>query len=501
MTVRTEEASYEWKRIKPIQKKDRDNTSKSMKSIYETWRLSKARMKERSASGLEEFNRKLVRRLSIESGIIERLYDLDRGTTEALVEHGFREDLISRSSTDIEPSRLVDILKDQEAAITLVLDCIAGNRDLSKGLMHELQSILTNHQHFTEGVDQFGNKTRIKLEKGKFKEFPNNPRREDGKIHQYCPPIHVESEIDSLISYYNEYSSNTDDAVLLAAWLHHRFTQIHPYQDGNGRTVRALTTLVLLKNDLLPIVIDRDHRNEYITALEYADNEDLSKLVSLFERLERNAITQALSIDADAALAHHKSITSSVLESLAGKFNRRKLDQQAELRVVNSLAINLRSIIESRNNSMFEALVETLNTLGDVVHFSTLGGPDQENAHWYKHDVIKTAQENKSFVNFSEDHYFVKNTVKVENERLVFVVSLHHIGRELSGMMEATAFARIESYNESESQDLSSKEFFICSLEPFIFTNRTDSESIKETFEAWLDHSTAIAFKEFGDRL
>jgi|GEM_PF-6737520 len=28
--------------------------------------------------------------------------------------------------------------------------------------------------------------------------------------------------------------------LLVAAWLHHQFVQIHPFQDGNGRVTRAL---------------------------------------------------------------------------------------------------------------------------------------------------------------------------------------------------------------------------------------------------------------------
>jgi hypothetical protein len=76
-----------------------------------------------------------------------RVYGLSsRSAIEALVAHGFVEDLVSRSSTDIEPSRLIDILRDQEAAILLVMDCIAGNRPLSKGVIHELHAILTRHQ-------------------------------------------------------------------------------------------------------------------------------------------------------------------------------------------------------------------------------------------------------------------------------------------------------------------------------------------------------------------
>ena len=68
------------------------------------------------------------------------------------------------------------------------------------------------------------------------------------------------------------------DPIIKASWLHHRFTQIHPYQDGNGRVARALTTLTLLQSNLLPLVIDRGLRVEYIRALEVVDANDRCSL-------------------------------------------------------------------------------------------------------------------------------------------------------------------------------------------------------------------------------
>ena len=64
--------------------------------------------------------------------------------------------------------------------------------------------------------------------------------------------------------------------------------------------------------------------------------------------------------------------------------------------------------------------------------------------------MIKSANETKKFANFEEDHYFIKASFRVERERLVFVASFHHVGRELSGIMEATAFARLESFEHSD---------------------------------------------------
>ena len=97
---------YEWKPIESLSDRDRQIDLAAIRPLYETWRASQERLRQSSPASLKEFTQRLVRRLSIETGILERLYDLDRGTTEALVAHGFVEDLVSRSSTNIEPSRL-----------------------------------------------------------------------------------------------------------------------------------------------------------------------------------------------------------------------------------------------------------------------------------------------------------------------------------------------------------------------------------------------------------
>ena len=470
-----------------------------MRPLYENWRASKKRLQESSQAQLADFNQRLIRRLSVETGILERLYDLDRGTTEALVAHGFAEDLVSHSSTNIEPSRLIDILRDQEAAVQLVIDCIAKNRELTKSVVHELHSILTRHQDTTTAVDQFGNRFSIPLLKGKFKEQPNNPKREDGTLHEYCPPIHVDSEVDNLLSWLREYTN--EDPIIVAAWLHHRLTQIHPYQDGNGRVARALTTLILLRADLLPLVVDRDLRVEYIKALESADRTQLSPLAEIFARLERNAILQALSVDVDAEISHQKSLTSAVIGSLAEKFGKRRIQQLAELRQVNSVAVELRAKAHMLLQQSFHELRPTLNNIGEPSIYIRDGGSDSKTAHWYKFEVVQSAKEADKFANFAEDHYFVRGLIRVNTERLTFVVSFHHVGRDLTGIMEATAFSKLESYEDSEDRESLSERFSLCSVEPFVFTHKTKVNEIAETFSSWLDAALAVAVKEYGDRL
>lgn len=489
---------YKWKPIEPLSDRDKQIDLAAIRPLYETWRTSKERLQKSSPVSLKEFRERLGRRISIETGILERIYDLDRGTTEALVAHGFVEELVSRSSTDIEPSRLIDILRDQEAAIHLVMDCVAGSRVLTKSVIHELHAILTQHQETTTAIDQFGNRLAIRLLKGAFKQHPNNPRRLDGTIHEYCPPVHVEAEMENLLRWLSGYDS--DDPTIVATWLHHRFTQIHPYQDGNGRVARALTTLVLMRADLLPLVVDRDLRVEYITALETADGGDLSALASLFARLERAAILQALSVDAEAEISHQR-LTSAVIGSLADKFSKRKQAKTVELRTVDDIALGLRGHARKVVESAFNQLKVPVSEIAEPDIHILEGGPDRGNAHWYKFEVVKSANEVGKFANFTEAHYFLKATIRAERERLVFVVSFHHVGRELSGVMETTAFAKLESFEGSDDRESVSQDFFLCSLEPFVFTYKTREQDIADSFARWLDGALALAFKEYGDRL
>lgn len=492
-------ADYRWKPIQSLAQHGRQIDLAAMGPLYETWWASRERLHELSPEGLRTFNQRLIRRMSVETGILERLYDLDRGTTEALVAHGFVEELVSRSNTDIEPSRLIDILRDQEAAIQLVMDCVAGNRPLTKGVIHELHSILTRHQETTVAIDQFDRRVEIPLLKGKFKELENNPRRPDGSIHEYCPPLHVEAEIENLLCWLDDYS--TEDPIIVASWLHHRFTQIHPYQDGNGRVARAVTALVLLRSELLPLVIDRDRRVAYIEALETADRGDLTKLAVFFADLERTAILQALSIDADTSISYEQTLTSAVIESLAQKFERRRKTKHAEQRRVNGLAAALRTRTRKQLEQAFSELKESIaGVVAPQINISD-GGPDRDNAHWYRFEVGQSAKQSGKYANFDENHYFVKASVRIARERLIFVISFHHVGRDLSGIMEATSFARLESFEDSDDRESVSQDFFVCSVEAFVFTYKTREEEIADTFARWLDAAVAIAFKEYGDRL
>jgi len=253
---------------------------------------------------LSSFSQKLAREWSIETGQIEGVYDIERGVTQTLIERGINADLIPPQPGQKTPEVVAAIIRDHVDVLEGLFQFVKGDRPLSKSYIHEMHTALLRHQDTTLVVDQFGDTFDAQLVKGAYKQRPNNPLRPDGTIHQYCPPEHVESEMDRLLAMHGKHLRTGVPNEVEAAWLHHRFTQIHPYQDGNGRVARALASLIFLKQGWFPVVVTRDDRSRYIDALEVADKSDLRSLVAFLADVQKRALFQATQAAADVQQVH-----------------------------------------------------------------------------------------------------------------------------------------------------------------------------------------------------
>ncbi len=240
---------------------------------------------------------KLKREHAIETGVVERLYDIERGVTETLIEKGFIDGLLSHGDSNIPSDQLMRHLNDHLEAMDFVFDLIKEDRPLTVGFIRDLHQLVTRSQESAEGRDSQGNKTKIKLVKGKYKEWENNPTRSDGTIIMYCPPIHVSAEMEQLVNIYHALEEDKIHPLIIAGWVHHAFTTIHPFQDGNGRVVRLLASLILIKHELFPITVLREEAKvKYILALEKADAGQPSDLVSYFAVIQKRQIERALNV-------------------------------------------------------------------------------------------------------------------------------------------------------------------------------------------------------------
>ncbi len=87
---------------------------------------------------------------------------------------------------------------------------------------------------------------------------------------------------DYLKSRTEKESTRAESPLVTAVVAHTWLVRIHPFTDGNGRTARALLSLILMRNGYLPCIITEDDRDRYIDAVEFSHvNLDLTPLIEL----------------------------------------------------------------------------------------------------------------------------------------------------------------------------------------------------------------------------
>lgn len=97
----------------------------------------------------------------------------------------------------------------------------------------------------------------------------------------------VSDLLDELIDFVNSNPLNLND-IELAAVFHHKLVWIHPFFDGNGRTVRLAMNLLLMRKGFPPAIILKNDRKKYYEALNQANSGNYQKLMLLMcQALER----------------------------------------------------------------------------------------------------------------------------------------------------------------------------------------------------------------------
>lgn len=113
--------------------------------------------------------------------------------------------------------------------------------DISKRFIHQLHGILLKHS------------SKDQSHKGKYKTLSNQvvanyPDGTQRTIFKTTDPSMTSKEMEELLLWVNERFEKSDmHPILITAAFVYEFLSIHPYQDGNGRLSRILTTLLLMQ--------------------------------------------------------------------------------------------------------------------------------------------------------------------------------------------------------------------------------------------------------------
>ncbi|MDD3284401.1 MAG: Fic family protein [Patescibacteria group bacterium] len=178
---------------------------------------------------------------------------------------------------------------------------VAGYADLLGKIFDNYNTLkLTENNilQFHSILLQFSKKDQSHL--GKYKSSENtvimkNETGEEIVLFNPTKPYLVKPEMESIISWTNEQFDKKElHPILIIANFIFEFLAIHPFLDGNGRLSRALTNLLLLRNNYayVPYIsideIIEDNKDDYYLSLRATQknhktkNEDITPWLSFF---------------------------------------------------------------------------------------------------------------------------------------------------------------------------------------------------------------------------
>ncbi|KAI0710808.1 fido domain-containing protein [Earliella scabrosa] len=132
---------------------------------------------------------------------------------------------------------------------------------------------------------------------------PDAPEDEPAQIVQYARHQEIEKHMGDFLAMANRQLAAVrlgradPTAFALAAWIHYNLSIIHPFTDGNGRVIRVISSLPLLRAGFPPINIRHREKEKYLSALSTAARDaDLRPLANLIASEMQESIKYLRSI-------------------------------------------------------------------------------------------------------------------------------------------------------------------------------------------------------------
>jgi Fic family protein len=212
---------------------------------------------------------------------------------------------------------------------------VAGYAEAMELIFESYDEIQTTENHIKQ-LHQILLKfsTKDARHRGDYKKFPNHVEAFDengrslGIIFETASPFETPLRMAELIGWFNsELHKGSLHPLLLSAIFIVHFLAIHPFQDGNGRLSRILTTFLLLKSgySYVPFVslerVVEENKDQYYLALRgaqstlYSDNSKLNQWILFFLASLRKQVTVLESkIETEKVIAQLPPLSQEIVQ-------------------------------------------------------------------------------------------------------------------------------------------------------------------------------------------
>ncbi|MCA9396033.1 MAG: Fic family protein [Candidatus Omnitrophica bacterium] len=181
----------------------------------------------------------------------------------------YAQDKVASGSPESLEDRKKEIAN-MEKAMNFIDEFVNTKSVIDRSLVSEI------HKKVVEGLDSDGEGDKT----------PGMYRMHQVEIvgsDHIVPPGHLVNELmDELFAFVNNKKLKKQQHLLVTALSHHRFVWIHPFGNGNGRTVRLFTYAMLIKQGFTkveqriinPTAVFCEDRDAYYAHLSRADSGD-----------------------------------------------------------------------------------------------------------------------------------------------------------------------------------------------------------------------------------
>jgi Fic family protein len=256
-------------------------------------------------------------------------------------------------------------IRGHNEAINFLLEIVKDTRPISEADIRALHKMILVEPYDSPAQTSDGLPTTKRITLGEYKTSPNHVKTATGEIHYYATPEETPAKMQELMQWLEEVERYDNiHPVVIAAFFHHKFVEIHPFDDGNGRMSRILMNLILMQYGYPPVIVKLDDRTNYYSLLSRADNNDSWPFVEyIAERLQSSLqlyfkAAQGSDIDEDDDIDKEIALFK---QELKGKINLTdKKSTQAVNNAINKSIKPLLQLIVTKSKE-FDDLFFTTN--------------------------------------------------------------------------------------------------------------------------------------------
>src|SRR3990167_6658328 len=261
-----------------------------IRSIGEAW----DNLKSKEAEALNQF----YRYACVTSNLLEDVFQVEGQSWTRLVRRGFYVNSIEGISLTSKlnlGAKIIQILKNTQESLQSISACLDDTEKFTPEFIKSIHRTILKDDNFDE-TEQVGTYNIIRLINiGNFRQvacFTNHGESECAEeyvhVTQFCHHSKIEEEMISFCDEGRKILTSDLDPFVQAAWLQWAFLRIHPFEDGNGRVGRIISSIPLNKIDLPPIVVTTADKQEYFNALQVADKMEKGYLDTLVKFLYKS---------------------------------------------------------------------------------------------------------------------------------------------------------------------------------------------------------------------